>query len=156
MTAFRLTHLNQVLRQSAANSTICALTLVAALTLPASAGSPSQIAPQPSPEAVLKLGNMLVLQRCSNCHALEPGEDRYAAPLHDLFGRSPGSLEGFTYSENMKGINTPWTPSTLDNWLAQTTFDTPDIRMRHTGIENHVHRKAVIAYLKTLPGNAKK
>ena len=53
----------------------------------------------------------------------------------------------------MKNINIAWSPSILDNWLEQTTFDTPDIRMRHVGIVNEVQRTAVITYLKSLPGN---
>ncbi len=104
-------------------------------------------------QAEIQFGEMLTKQRCSNCHALQEGEDRYAAPLHNLFGRQPGSIDGNVFSVNMKRIGTPWTPQTLDQWLAQTTFDTPDIRMRHVGIEKADQRAAVIAYLSTLAGN---
>ncbi len=104
--------------------------------------------------AALDFGKALVTQRCANCHALAEGEDRYSAPLHHLFGRDPGSIEGYTFSINMKNIGIAWSPSTLDNWLEQTTFNTPDIRMRHVGIINAVQRAAVIEYLKSLPGNA--
>lgn len=106
--------------------------------------------------AELDFGKMLVMQRCANCHGLAEGEDRYAAPLHNLFGRMPGSVPGYTFSINMKKIGIAWSPSILDNWLEQTTFDTPDIRMRHVGITNKTQRAAVIAYLKSLPGNADK
>ncbi len=121
---------------------------------PAQAAEPANQTFQEEPKAILDFGKMLVYQRCGNCHGLEPGDDRFAAPLNHLFGRKPGTIDGFTFSSNLKGIGTPWTPSTLDNWLAQTTFDTPDIRMRHVGIVNLQQRQAVIAYLKTLPGNS--
>lgn len=121
---------------------------------PAQAAEPTNQPAVEEAKAILDFGKMLVYQRCGNCHGLEPGDDRFAAPLNHLFGRLPGMIEGFTFSSNLKGIGTPWTPSTLDNWLAQTTFDTPDIRMRHVGVVNLEQRQAIIAYLKTLPGNS--
>jgi len=102
----------------------------------------------------LEFGKLLVTQRCANCHGLAEGDARFAAPLHHLFGRMPGSIEGYTFSINMQNIDIAWSPATLDNWLEQTTFDTPDIRMRHVGMTNEVQRTAVINYLKSLPGNA--
>lgn len=101
----------------------------------------------------IEFGRMLVMQRCANCHAIAEGEDRYAAPLHHLFGRKAGSIEGYTFSRIIKDLNIPWSPSALDSWLEKTTFDTPDIRMRHTGIEKSDQRDAILAFLKTLPGN---
>lgn len=101
----------------------------------------------------IEFGKLLVTQRCANCHAVAIGEDRYAAPLHSLFGRKAGSLDGYTYSRNIKNLDIAWSAAILDNWLAQTTFDTPDIRMRHVGIPKQDQREAILAFLKTLPGN---
>lgn len=126
-----------------------------ALCLPAIAIAPAVLADD-APETIeaqLEFGELLAMQRCGNCHGLAEGDDRFAAPLHHLFGRMPGSIPGYTFSINIMNINTPWTPGTLDNWLEQTTFDTPDIRMRHVGITHRDQRSAVIAYLKSLPGN---
>jgi len=128
------------------------------LTAPSAAQKAVQAPPTEEPKmpdmSQLEFGKLLLTQRCANCHGTAAGEDRFAAPLHHLFGRMPGSIEGYTFSNNMKNITTPWTARTLDNWLAQTTFDTPDIRMRHVGITKHDQRSAVIAYLKTLAGNS--
>ena len=117
------------------------------------------VAPPSEPQRLpamerIEFGKLLVMQRCSNCHAVAEDDDRYGAPLHHLFGRKAGSVEGKTYSQNIKNLGIAWSPETLDNWLEQTTFDTPDIRMRHVGIPREDQRLAVIAYLKSLPGNS--
>lgn len=116
------------------------------------------VAPQSEPQRFpameqVEFGRFLVTQRCANCHAVSEDEDRFAAPLHNLFGRKAGSVDGKTYSINIKNLGIAWSPQTLDNWLEQTTFDTPDIRMRHVGIPKADQRAAVITYLKSLPGN---
>lgn len=119
------------------------------------AGPPAQQPPpQLPPMSQVEFGKLLVTQRCANCHAVEIGQDRYAAPLHGLFGRKAGSLKGYTFSRNIKNLNIPWSVSTLNDWLTQTTFDTPDIRMRHVGIPKQDQREAILAFLKTLQGNA--
>lgn len=118
------------------------------------AGPQIQQPPRLPPMSEVEFGRLLVTQRCANCHAIAPGEDRYAAPLHGLFGRKAGSLDGYTYSRNIKNLGIAWSVSTLDNWLTQTTFDTPDIRMRHVGIPKQDQREAILAFLKTLPGNS--
>lgn len=122
------------------------------------ADAPHTAAPpvaQPDLTAVptLELGETLVRQRCANCHAIEPGATSFAAPLTGLFGRVSGTAEGYVFSPNMKNLAVSWSPETLDNWLAATTFDTPDIRMRHVGIPDARSRAAVIAYISTLEGN---
>ena len=117
------------------------------------ADPPAQPPPQLPPMSQVEFGKLLVTQRCANCHAVAIGQDRYAAPLHDLFGRKSGSLKGYTYSSNIKNLNIAWSVSTLNDWLTQTTFNTPDIRMRHVGIPKHDQREAILAFLKTLQGN---
>lgn len=103
----------------------------------------------------VELGRQLATQRCSNCHALEPGSDKtFAAPLYDLFGRRSGTMPGYQFSPNMKALGAIWTPKSLSEWLAATTFDTPDIRMRHVGLPEPRTRAALITYISTLRGNA--
>lgn len=133
---------------------ICSAPLHAAEPAPHAGAAEPAAEPVMTETEQLEFGKRLTTQRCGNCHGLAEGDDRFAAPLHHLFGRMPGSIEGYTFSINMKNINIAWSPSILDNWLEQTTFDTPDIRMRHVGIVNEVQRTAVITYLKSLPGNA--
>ncbi len=117
------------------------------------ADPPAQPPPQLPPMSQVEFGKLLVTQRCANCHAVAIGQDRYAAPLHDLFGRKSGSLKGYTYSSNIRNLNIAWSVSTLNDWLTQTTFNTPDIRMRHVGIPKQDQREAILAFLKTLQGN---
>jgi cytochrome c len=119
----------------------------------AAAGAPEAQSPSLPAMSEYEFGKLLVKQRCANCHAIEEGDDRFAAPLHHLYGRQAGRVEGFTFSVNIKSLGIAWSPSALDSWLASTTFDTPDIRMRHVGVPNKEQRAAILTYLETLPGN---
>ncbi len=139
-------------------TSFAAVVLVA--PVPAAAGSTSSehrhFAAPPAEEPrlpamdQLQFGELLVRQRCANCHAIAPGEASLAAPLVGLFGRRAGSVPGFTYSPTIINLGIAWTPVVLDGWLAATTFDTPDIRMRHVGLPQPDQRAAVIAFLASL------
>ncbi|MDX2257756.1 MAG: c-type cytochrome [Hyphomicrobiaceae bacterium] len=98
----------------------------------------------------LAFGELLVRQRCANCHAIVQGENSLAPPLVGLIGRQAGTVEGYTYSPNIKNLGVVWSAGALDGWLAATTFDTPDIRMRHVGLPQPDQRAAVIAYIEML------
>ncbi len=129
---------------------------------PASAGQPPAVTAPPVAEpqmpamSQLEFGKMLVVQRCANCHATELGDDKFAPPLTNLFGRKAGSVEGFIYSPNIKNLDVAWSAKTLGDWLTATTHDTPDIRMRHVGVVEPTSREAILAYIATLPGNGGK
>ncbi|MCH9806803.1 MAG: c-type cytochrome [Alphaproteobacteria bacterium] len=142
----------QPARRLTSTAAVFTVILFGSMLQPAAAQQSTSRPATPDP-AQLEFGERLVMQRCANCHAIAKDEEKYAAPLHHLFGRKAGSLEGYTYSPVIKNLNIPWSPSTLDNWLRQTTFDTPDIRMRHVGIPKEDQRAAVITFLKSLPGN---
>jgi len=158
-------HAKSAHTKSAMAISLAAVTAAAAImitTSKAHADKPKHTAAPPVSEPIrpavseLETGRDLVVQRCSNCHAIEEGADTFAPPLVGLFGRRSGTYEGFTYTPVMKNLNVEWSPSTLSDWLAATTFDTPDIRMRHVGLPDPILRRAVIAFIKTLPGNHEK
>lgn len=121
---------------------------------PPHTAAPAVAVPEIAAGSAVELGDMLVHQRCANCHSVEPGVKSFAAPLTNLFGRVSGTAEGYFFSPNMKNLAVTWSPKTLDDWLAATTFDTPDIRMRHVGIPEPRARAAVISYIGTLEGNS--
>ncbi len=129
---------------------------------PASAQQPPTVTappvadPQMPAMSQFEFGKLLVAQRCSNCHATELGIDTFAPPLTNLYGRKAGSVEGFTYSPNIKNLDVEWSAKTLGDWLTATTHDTPDIRMRHVGVVEPTSREAILAYIATLPGNGGK
>ncbi len=141
----------------------CLVAFIALVSaVPASAEQPPLVTAPPVTEpqmpamSQLEFGKMLVMQRCSNCHATELGVDAFAPPLTNLFGRKAGSVEGFTYSPNIKNLGVEWSAKTLGDWLTATTHDTPDIRMRHVGVVEPTSREAILAYIATLPGNGGK
>lgn len=97
-----------------------------------------------------EIAELTVRQRCSNCHAVEADKDSFAPPLFGVIGRKAGSYKDFAYSPKISNLNITWTAAALDDWLAGTTFKTPDIRQRHVGIENPELRRAAVAYISTL------
>ncbi len=124
------------------------LALLVVLVNPAYSQQPEQayIALDVTP----KMAAMTAEQRCSNCHALAPDAEKFAPPLVGLIGRKAGSYEGFAYSPKIASLDLIWTEQALDDWLAGTTFKTPNIRQRHVGIEHPQLRRAVVAYIASL------
>lgn len=120
-------------------------------------GALAQVAPPSPPEAadaapaavfdLADYGATVYSQRCSNCHAIKSGEPSLAPPLHDVLGRRAGSVAGYTYSFKLDGSNLVWNAATLNDWLAQATIATPDIRFRHAGLNDAIQREAVVAYI---------
>ncbi len=122
--------------------------LVVVLVQPAQAQQPQT--QSNNLEVTPKMAAMTVRQRCSNCHAIAPDVNRFAPPLVGLIGRKAGSFQGFAYSDKIKNLDMTWTAAALNDWLAGTTFKTPDIRQRHVGIAHPELRKAVVAHIATL------
>jgi len=92
--------------------------------------------------------------RCEGCHnrtatatAVKKGPH-----LHNLFGRKPGSLPNFEYSEAMVtfGRDKVWNETTLANFLRDPNGTVPGNKMDFRGIEKDEEVRALIAYLATL------
>jgi len=99
---------------------------------------------------IAELGRKVYEQRCKNCHATKPGIRSIAPSLFGIVGRRAGSAEGYKYSPKLAGSNLVWTAQSLNAWLAVSTIATPDLRLRHAGINDAIQRGAVVAYLASL------
>ena len=87
----------------------------------------------------------LVYERCAACHSL--ARDR-AGPRHcGLFGRRAGSVEGYEYSEAMKGSGIVWDETALDRFLENPMQAVPGTSMGYAGVESARERADLIAYL---------
>jgi cytochrome c len=85
---------------------------------------------------------------CKACHALDPGEENDHGPdLHGVIGRRAGSLEGFEYSDALRGSGIVWTPQTIEAWLAAPDAFVPGTKMKFTGFRSAEDRSDVVAYL---------
>lgn len=69
--------------------------------------------------------------------------------LAGLFGRTSGSMTGFTYSPAMQKAKIKWDAKSLDAFLTKPTGLVPGNRMAFAGLPNATDRANLIAYLAT-------
>jgi cytochrome c len=94
---------------------------------------------------------------CNSCHAVDAaGPPPFGADsgphLENIVGRPAGTVEGFAYTETLRGLGLVWDEETLDQWLQQPHAMVPGMCEPFMGIANPEYRKALIAYLKS-PSN---
>ena len=92
--------------------------------------------------------------RCTACHnATDTATVVKKGPhLHNLFGRKPGSLPGFEYSDSMVtfGRDKVWNETTLATFLRDPGGTVPGNKMEFLGVEKDEEIRALIAYMATL------
>jgi cytochrome c len=87
---------------------------------------------------------------CGTCHAAEPGAAPRQGPnLFGIIGRKSAEVEGFKYSDAMKGANWTWDEATLDRWITDSGAALPGTTMIYRQ-NNAERRQLAIDYLKTL------
>lgn len=90
---------------------------------------------------------------CAACHAVEASAASGIGPnLHGVIGRKAAAVEGFGYSEALKGSGLTWSESELDAFLANPAAKVPGTAMSAGAVNVAETRKAIIAYLATLTG----
>lgn len=121
--------------------TILAAALAALSALPARAdGDPSK--------------GEKVFKKCAACHSTEAGGPSKAGPnLHDVVGRTSGTLEGFTYSDAMKKLGEEghvWTPEEIEKFVENPKQMVPGTKMTFIGLKKPEERADLVAYLQSL------
>lgn len=84
--------------------------------------------------------------RCQACHALS--YDRVGPRHCGLFGRTAGTVPGFTYSPAMKSSRIVWNDKTLESFLTSPLKMVPGTAMTYDGVPEAKDRADLIAYLK--------
>lgn len=94
-------------------------------------------------------GLSLFKQRCAQCHTLEAnGGNKVGPNLHGLFGRTSGTVDGFTYSDANKKRGVLWGDDTLFEYLENPKKYIPGTKMAFGGLKKSKDRNDLITYLK--------
>lgn len=93
-----------------------------------------------------------VFYACYPCHLVGGAKVQKTGPnLNDLFGRKPGSLSDFKYSQAMIdfGQSHTWDQATLTSYLRDTQGVVPGNSMKPFKFKNEAELQALLAYLAT-------
>ncbi len=91
-----------------------------------------------------------VFNKCSACHATEPGKNKVGPSLFGIVGRKAGEDPTYKYSDNMKNSGLTWDEKTLDTYLEKPQEMVKGSKMVFAGLKDPADRANVIAFLQTL------
>ena len=100
----------------------------------------------------LALGEVMFSALCYGCHFVGDTKLEKIGPhLNDLFGRKPGSLPDYEYSEAMVafGQDKVWDEATLTIFLHDPQGVMEGTKMAFFGLRKDEQTRAVLAYLAT-------
>jgi cytochrome c len=88
-------------------------------------------------------------ETCIACHSLKADDNGTGPTLHQLIGRTAGTLPGFRFSGPMKRSAIVWDAQTLSEFLRNPQERVPGTRMPFSGISDEKELKALVKYLET-------
>ena len=92
-----------------------------------------------------------VFRKCKACHSVDEGKNKVGPSLHNIIGRTAGTVEGFRYSSAMEEFGAAgnvWDDETLSAYLEKPKDVVPKTKMAFVGLRKEEDREDVIAYLK--------
>ncbi len=91
-----------------------------------------------------------LFRRCQACHKLEDGANGVGPHLYGVVGRDIAGVDGFNYSDALKGIDGSWTLDQLSAWIENPREFAPGNRMGFAGLKDEQDRADLMAYLQTI------
>lgn len=88
-----------------------------------------------------------VFNKCKACHAVEDETNKIGPHLVGIFGRPAGSVEGFKYSDAMKGSGIVWDDETIAAYLKDPRKYIPGNRMAFAGLRRDTEIDDLLSYL---------
>src|SRR6056297_2648392 len=89
-------------------------------------------------------------RRCQACHKLEDGANGVGPHLYGVVGRDIAGVDGFNYSDALKGLDGAWTLDQLSAWIENPREFAPGNRMGFAGLKDEQDRADLMAYLQTI------
>jgi cytochrome c len=95
-------------------------------------------------------GKLLFEKRCTGCHSLDKNKE--GPRLRGVYGRRAGSVQDFSYSDELKSANITWDEVSLDKWLIN-----PEGLVANSDMAFHIssaeERADIIQFLRLSSGN---
>lgn len=89
---------------------------------------------------------------CAGCHTIEKGDANLIGPnLYGIYGRDIASVEGYSYSEQLRSMQGIWDQNRLNRYIARPKLLAPGNEMPFAGITSSHQRSDLIEWLKTNP-----
>ncbi|MDH3659153.1 MAG: cytochrome c family protein [Alphaproteobacteria bacterium] len=93
-----------------------------------------------------------VFNKCKACHAIDAEKNKVGPHLVGIFGRTAGAVDGFKYSDAMKGSGITWDEETIAAYLADPKGYIEGNKMVFPGLKKEAQIADVIAYIKESSG----
>ncbi len=88
---------------------------------------------------------------CGACHNFEKGAAaKVGPPLWGVLGRPVGSVQGFNYSEAIKGKGGDWTLDKINAFITSPKGYAPGTKMTYAGEDDPQKRADILDYIHTL------
>jgi cytochrome c len=93
-----------------------------------------------------------VFKKCMACHAINDKANKVGPHLVGIVGRTVASVEGYTYSDDMKAYGATgavWDEAALQAYLEKPKAVIAKTKMAFAGLNKEDEREDLIAFLKT-------
>ena len=113
--------------------------------------------PRPAEAAGDAAAGEKVFLKCRACHQVgETAKNAVGPRLNGLFGRSAGSIEGYSYSPANKNSGIVWDEATFRDYIKGPQAKVPGTKMVFPGLKTDQEIDDIVAFLKQFDADGKK